>query len=219
MASREALALGSDTRPPVLFRGSYNLWKKRFMDYVERQTNGHLLRELIEKGLAVHKHPTTGVLLTPENYSAEQRDRSAADYRARSYLYQALPDEIYGQVDSFETAKEIWDEVAKQMEGSDMSSTIKLTTILTKFDSFCKKPSESLESVYNRFCTIVNELRKNNVKKEDVELNIKFIAALGPDWEEFGNQVKQNKDLTKFTYHTLYESFRINESQVLRKTS
>ena len=55
MASREALALGSDTRPPVFYRGSYGLWKKRFMDYVECQPNGHLLKDSILNGLAVHR--------------------------------------------------------------------------------------------------------------------------------------------------------------------
>ena len=35
--SREALAIGSDSKPPVLFLGDYSQWKDRFLDFIERQ--------------------------------------------------------------------------------------------------------------------------------------------------------------------------------------
>jgi hypothetical protein len=94
-----------------------------------------------------------------------------------------------------------------------------LTNVLTEFDNFANLPNESLEAVYYRFCNVINELRKNNVKKTEIELNIKFIKALGPEWEDFGTQIKQHQNLTKFTIHTLYESFKLNENQVLNKAS
>ncbi|WP_162825713.1 hypothetical protein, partial [Escherichia coli] len=65
------------------------------------------MKKSILEGLAVHLHPTSKEIITDKSLlNAEQKDREAADNKARSCLYKALPDEIYGSVDSYDTAKE-----------------------------------------------------------------------------------------------------------------
>ena len=115
MSSREALALGTDSRPPVLFRGSYPQWKKRFLDWVDRQTDGEIVLVSYKDGPDYPTNPINGDVIPPESYNATQQKRSKADKLARSYLYQALPDDIYCNVDSYETGKDIWDELERQI--------------------------------------------------------------------------------------------------------
>ncbi|KAJ9542389.1 hypothetical protein OSB04_028895 [Centaurea solstitialis] len=49
MTTREALAIGSDTKPPVLFRGDYNMWRDRFLDFIDRQDLGEYIRLSLRK--------------------------------------------------------------------------------------------------------------------------------------------------------------------------
>jgi hypothetical protein len=130
MSSREALTLGTDSRPPVLFRGSYPQWKKRFLDWIERQDCGDEIKDSYENGPVVHRNPVTNEIIPKESWSTAQKNRSKGDTLSRSYLYQALTDDMFCNVDSYETGKEIWDEVERQMERSAMSSTIRLSNVL-----------------------------------------------------------------------------------------
>ncbi|KAJ9543687.1 hypothetical protein OSB04_023394 [Centaurea solstitialis] len=50
MTTREALAIGSDTMPPVLFRGDYNMWRDRFLDFIYRQDLGEYIRLSLKEG-------------------------------------------------------------------------------------------------------------------------------------------------------------------------
>ncbi|KAI3697946.1 hypothetical protein L6452_31052 [Arctium lappa] len=50
MTSRDTLLIGTDVKPPVLFKGEYEQWKDRFLDFVDRQTNGANILESITDG-------------------------------------------------------------------------------------------------------------------------------------------------------------------------
>ena len=50
--SREALAIGLDTKSPILFRGDYSQWKDRFLDFIERQELGDEMLDSIMNGPA-----------------------------------------------------------------------------------------------------------------------------------------------------------------------
>lgn len=216
MAAREALALGSDGRPPVLFRGSYPLWKKRFLNWIDGQKNAKNIRKSLKEGPEIPKNPVNNEPLPNKSWNAEQKNHVEADQMSIAYLYQALPDDIYCNVDSYETGKEIWDEVEKQMDGSIVSNTIRLSTVLNMYETFKQQKGEPLNDVYIRFCNIINELRKNDVKRTNMELNIKFIKNLVEEWQVYGTQLNQQADFGNLTIHTLFEKLTLNNDQVLK---
>jgi len=47
---RDALVIGFDQKPPVLFRDEYELLVNRFKLFIMRKENGHLIWKSIEKG-------------------------------------------------------------------------------------------------------------------------------------------------------------------------
>ena len=125
--SREAMAIGSTTKPPVLFRSDYPQWKDRFQDFIDRQDLCEEIQKSLDEGPATFY---ALVLLTingtvshkeiPLEWSAmtnTQRNRIKRDRLAKSFLLQSLPNDIYTSVDSHKTAKAMWDEIAKQMQG------------------------------------------------------------------------------------------------------
>nr|GEY76569.1 hypothetical protein [Tanacetum cinerariifolium] len=48
--SRDVITVGSTMRIPLLYRGEYSQWSERFMNYLEKQTDGELMINSIQNG-------------------------------------------------------------------------------------------------------------------------------------------------------------------------
>nr|GFB04358.1 hypothetical protein [Tanacetum cinerariifolium] len=48
--SRDVLTVGFTMRIPLLYRGEYSQWVERFMKYLEEQTDGEAMINLIKNG-------------------------------------------------------------------------------------------------------------------------------------------------------------------------
>ncbi|KAI3718398.1 hypothetical protein L6452_19267 [Arctium lappa] len=227
MTSREALAIGTDVKPPVLFKGEYEQWKDRFLDFIDRNDLGDYIRLSLKKGIMRPPTKTLNVAgengedeereypLPLEEYLDVQRRRHKADRLARSFILQGIPNEIYVKIDSYNaTGKQMWDQLEKMMLGSKIGNQLKVSNCLNNYEEFKAKEGESLEATYDRFVTLLNELSKNKVKKSQIELNVKFLSILQPEWKRFTRQMKQMKDLNEIPLHEVYETLRQNEAEV-----
>ena len=110
---------------------------------------------------------------------------------------QGLPNEIYANIDCNDNAKSMWDEICHQMHGTGKCTQQKKSNILTKLDLFKAREGELLEDTYRRYFNMINELRKNGVKKSNLEINIKFVNSLRFEWRRFASNISQNLISTK----------------------
>ncbi|KAI3715492.1 hypothetical protein L6452_22476 [Arctium lappa] len=185
MTSKEALAIGTDTKPPVLFKGEYEQWKDRFLNFVDRHELGDFIRKSIEEGVRKPVMTTRLVGTVPT------------------------------QIDSYKASdKEMWDHLEKMMLGSKVGNQLKISNCLNNYEEFRGREGESLEETYDRFVTLLNELSKNKVHKSQIELNVKFLSILQPEWKRFARQMKQIKDLNEIPLNEVYETLRQNEEEV-----
>ncbi|KAI3707459.1 hypothetical protein L6452_25998 [Arctium lappa] len=194
--SREALAIGTDVKPPVLFKGEYEQWKDKFLDFIDRHDLGDEIKKSLKEGIMTP--PTKVLTVAGENgqeeeteyklpigeYSEDQLKRHKGDKLAKSFILQGIPNEIYVKIDSYNATE------------------------------FKAKAGESLEASYDRFVTLLNELSKNKISKSHVELNVKFLSNLQPEWKRFTRQMRQSKDLHDIPLHEVYEILRQNKEEV-----
>ncbi|KAI3735762.1 hypothetical protein L6452_15274 [Arctium lappa] len=121
MTSKDALSIGTDVKPPVLFKGEYEQWKDRFLDFIDRHSNGENILLSITEGPMVpitvqvpdvdssdsedgtkeREQKMKTVTVDISQYSEEQKSRYKADKQARSLLLQSIPNEIYIKIDSY----------------------------------------------------------------------------------------------------------------------
>ncbi|KAI3678005.1 hypothetical protein L6452_37283 [Arctium lappa] len=240
MTSRDAFSIGTDVKPVVLFKGEYEQWKDRFLDFVDRYPNGENLLLSIKEGPM--ELPTVEI---PDNdssdsedgdedreqkmktvpkdfaqYSEEQKNRFNADKKARSLLLQSNPNDIYIKIDSYKAnAKKMWDQLQKMMMGSKVGNQMKVANCKNSYEEFKAKEDESLEDSYERFVLLLNELSNNKVKKKQIENNVKFLSILQPEWKKHTRRMKQMKDLSDIPLHEVYETLRQNEEEVEEKRS
>nr|GEW00271.1 hypothetical protein [Tanacetum cinerariifolium] len=109
------------------------------------------------------------------------------DHLARSLLIQGLLNEIYSLINSNDIAKELWDALERQMRGSECGEQDKKAAILYEYETFKAIEREQLLDTYLRYLQVINDLKKCGYKKENCELNYKFLNNLQPEWKQYGD--------------------------------
>ena len=134
MNTREALPIGSDTRPPIIYRGDFSQWKSRFLDFVAKHPIGPQILESLQNGPIKYQYlvpavpdgnpPVVGGYKDKDakSYTTEEADRVKSDVLSKSYLIQSLPNDIYASIDCHDTGKSMWEEICRLMQGKRIFS-------------------------------------------------------------------------------------------------
>ncbi|GJR91650.1 hypothetical protein Tco_0215661 [Tanacetum coccineum] len=192
---------GSETRPPMLERGSYIPWASRFKRFLNRKReNRKWLLKALEDGPYVFRNitPTGSTIPRLQEVEDLQGDDLLyydAEMELMNMILLSIPNEIYNSVDSCKTAKEMWARVERLMRGTIQNQVDRETRFTNEFDQFVAEPGESLVSVYNRFAQLMNDLERNNMKFPTVSVNTKFLNSLQPEWLKYVTQVRLAKPL------------------------
>ncbi|GKF91867.1 hypothetical protein Tco_0275568, partial [Tanacetum coccineum] len=114
-AHQQSLAdAGSETRPPMLERGSYIPWASRFRRYLNRKRETRkFLNHSIDVGPYEFKmiQPDTNQdprLETEDDLTGDDLKQYEADIEAMNLILISIPNDIYNSVDSCQTAREMW---------------------------------------------------------------------------------------------------------------
>ena len=96
MNTRQTLAIGSDTRPPIFYRGDFSQWKSQFLDFIAKNHIGPQILESLQNGpITIYTtipavpddNPLTegGIFdKDPKNYTPEEADRVRGDVLSKS---------------------------------------------------------------------------------------------------------------------------------------
>ncbi|GJW71615.1 retrovirus-related pol polyprotein from transposon TNT 1-94 [Tanacetum coccineum] len=204
--SRDVITVGSTMRIPLLYRGEYSQWSERFMNYLEEQMDGEAMINSIKNG----EHPLAVVaqvslagttpnapptLKDPKFWTAEEKKTRKIDRLARSLLIQVLPNDIYSLIDSNDTAKDLWDDLERQMRGFEYGEQDRKAAILYEYKTFKATEGEKLLDTYLRYLQVINDLKKCGYKKDYSELNYKFLNNMQPVWKQYGTLYLLHMDL------------------------
>nr|GEY29499.1 putative reverse transcriptase domain-containing protein [Tanacetum cinerariifolium] len=143
------------TRIPLLYRGEYSQWVKRFMNYLEEQTDGEAMINSIKNGdqplprvtqvsIAGTSSTEQPPLKDKSMWSDQEKKIQKIDCLARSLLIQGLSNDIYSLIDSNKTAKDLWDALAKHMLGSEYGEQDRKAAVLYEYEMFKATEGELL---------------------------------------------------------------------------
>ncbi|KAJ9565735.1 hypothetical protein OSB04_001701 [Centaurea solstitialis] len=215
---REDLAMGSDSKAPVLFKNEYELWVARFRLFIKRKDKGNLILKSIDYGakpLPMHTVNGMRVVKEVEEMDEAEKTQYLIDLEAQNCLIQAIPNDIYRKLDSYDdSAKSIWDQLEKIMLGSKVGNQLRITTLMDKYENFKMKDGESLEDAYDRFVILMNDMKKNRIPRSEMDFSVKFINNLSLEWKPFTRFVKQHKALNELKVYEVYENLKLFEEEV-----
>ncbi|KAJ9567364.1 hypothetical protein OSB04_003330 [Centaurea solstitialis] len=215
---REDLAMGSDSKAPVLFKDEYELWVARFRLFIKRKDKGNLILKSIDYGakpLPMHTVNGMRVVKEVEEMDEAEKTQYLIDLEAQNCLIQAIPNDIYRKLDSYDdSAKSIWDQLEKIMLGSKVGNQLRITTLMDKYENFKMKDGESLEDAYDRFVILMNDMKKNRIHRSEMDFSVKFINNLSLEWNPFTRFVKQHKALNELKVYEVFENLKLFEEEV-----
>nr|GEW10834.1 hypothetical protein [Tanacetum cinerariifolium] len=147
-------------------------------------------------------------------WTAEEKKTRKIDCLVRSLLIQGLSNDIYSLIDSNETAKDLWDALEKQMCGSEYDEQDRKAAILYEYETFKGTEGEQLLDTYLLYLQVINDLKKCGYKKDNCELNYKFLNNLQPEWKQYGIMIRKTKNLMDINIDALYNILKQNQGDV-----
>jgi len=191
---RDALVIGSDNKPPVLFKDEYELWVNRFICLSCGKKKGHFIWKSIEEGPT----PIPTVMINGRaglnsiiGFTEDEKRQHFAEIEAQHCLVQSLTNDVYRNLDIYQnSAKETWDQLEKIMLGFKVGNQLQVTAIMDRYENFKMRDVETLDEAYDRFVVLNNEMKKNNIPRTEFDQNVKFVNSLTPEWKPFAPFVK-----------------------------
>nr|GEX85665.1 hypothetical protein [Tanacetum cinerariifolium] len=147
-------------------------------------------------------------------WSDQEKRIQKIDRLARSLLIQKLPNDIYSLIDSYKTAKDLWDALARHMLGSEYGEQDRKAAVLYEYETFKATEGELLLDTYIRYLQVINDLKKCSYSKDNCELNFKFLNNLQPEWKQYATMMRQNKNLMDINIDALYNILKQNQGDV-----
>nr|GEZ88147.1 hypothetical protein [Tanacetum cinerariifolium] len=198
--SRDVLTVGSTMRIPLLYRGEYSQWVKRFMNYLEEQTDGEVMINSTKNDKYM--------------WSDQEKRIQKIDRLSRSLLIQGLLNDIYSLIDSNKIAKDLWDALARHMLGSEYGKQDMKAAVLYEYETIKATEEELLLDTYIRYLQVINDLKKCGYSKDNCELNFKFLNNLQPVWKQYATIMRHNKNLMDINIDALYNILKQTQGDV-----
>ncbi|GKC17409.1 hypothetical protein Tco_1014191 [Tanacetum coccineum] len=196
--SRDVIIGGSTMRIPMLYRGEYSQWRERFMNYLEEQTDGEAMINSIQNGdhplpviaqvsLAGTAPNAPPTLKDPKFWTAEEKKNRKIDH--------------------------LWDALESRCVVEYSEQYMKVA-ILYEYETFKATEGEQLLDTYLHYLQVINDLKKCGYKKDNCELNYKFLNNLQPEWKQYGTLMRQTKNLMDINIDALYNILKQNQGDV-----
>ncbi|GJT03513.1 retrovirus-related pol polyprotein from transposon TNT 1-94 [Tanacetum coccineum] len=73
---------------------------------------------------------------------------------------------------------------------------------------------DQIESYYTRFYKLMNEMIRNNLTVDKMQVNVQFLQQLQPEWSRFVTIVKQQHKLDEVSYHKFFDILKQYQKEV-----
>jgi hypothetical protein len=115
----------------------------------------------------------------PEKPTTSEEKVIHLNARAKNYLYESLSMDIFNQVFTLNTAKEIWLKLHELHDGTSNVREQKHCLVLNEYNSFAMKENELVRDMHSRLNLITNELNSIGINKlGDADIVRKIISLL-----------------------------------------
>nr|GEU99655.1 hypothetical protein [Tanacetum cinerariifolium] len=107
-------------------------------------------------------------MLEKDMYDSWKTEATQADcdVKATNIILQALPPEIYALVSTHKVAKDLWEQIQMQMQGTSLTKQERECKLYDAFDKFAYQKGETLHDFYLRFSLLLNDINMYNMKLE-----------------------------------------------------
>jgi hypothetical protein len=149
--------------------------------------------------------------------SPGSRDMFDANNKAVYYLYRSLCESEFERVRTEDLACRIWEQLKNAHAGNAQVQAQLFATYRREYENFTHLPGESIDSMFQHFTVIVNNMRANVavLPYDDYDRAVKLLHSL--DRTVWSGKVEAILESEKYETLTVYELFsKLNSSEVNR---
>ncbi|XP_022846386.1 uncharacterized protein LOC111369135 [Olea europaea var. sylvestris] len=199
---------------PRLTKENYENWSIQMKVLLASQD----LWDMVEKG---YTEPTSkadeDVLSAAEK--ATLKEARKKDQKALYLIYQTVDEGNFEKIASITNAREAWDALRNSFRGIEKTMRIRLQMLKSKFETLEMLDSESISEYFTRVLTIVNNIKCNGEKIQDLQVIEKILRSLNSKFDNVVIAIEESKNLSTMTIDELLASLEIHEQRINKKTS
>ncbi|KAK8918798.1 hypothetical protein KSP39_PZI022100 [Platanthera zijinensis] len=151
----------------------------------------------------------------PPDYNDEYKKAKIADAKAMNILAQTMSDEVFQKVADCSSAKAMWDTLNQIIAGSADERKDRRSNLISQYENFKKTDAESVEAMYIRLSSIINELRTLDKDISLTEVNDKILMCFPSIWDLRIWPIKEARSTTEISTEALLGKLKSFE-QVLK---
>ncbi|GJR79958.1 ribonuclease H-like domain-containing protein [Tanacetum coccineum] len=209
----------STIKLPILKKGECDIWAMKMEHYLAH--TDYLIWEVIQNGngpvsLTTDTQGQIKVLppRTTEEILARERER-----KARTNLLMPLPEDHLDKFHKMTGAKEMWDVIKSRFGGNDESKKMQKYILKQQFEGFAVSNSEGLHKGYDRFQSLLSQLKIHGAGVSTEDANKKFLRSLPSIWSQVSLIMRTKPGVDSLSFDDLYNNLRVFENDVKGSTA
>ena len=146
---------------PIFNGESYGFWKIKMITILKTRK----LWDVIENGVTSNSSPETSPALT-----RERDDQVMKDMMALQILQTAVSDLIFPRIAPASSAREAWNALEMEFQGSSQVKMINLQTLRREYENLKMEESENINDFTTKLINMSNQLRVHGEEKTNYQL-------------------------------------------------
>ncbi|PNX79108.1 copia-type polyprotein, partial [Trifolium pratense] len=135
---------------------------------------------------------------------------------ALRFIQQGVSKAIYPRIFGVKKAKDAWEILKTEFQGSSKVISIKLQSLWSQFENLAMKEGEQVKDFFSRVTEIGNQIKSCGDEVPEKKVVEKILRSLPQKFEHVVAVIEETKDLTKLSQYELMGSLEAHEQRVNR---
>ncbi|GJY97943.1 ribonuclease H-like domain-containing protein [Tanacetum coccineum] len=131
----------------------------------------------------------------------------------------ALPEDHLAKFHKMTDAKEMWKAIKSSFGGNDESKKMQKYILKQQFEGFSVSNSEGLHKGYDKFQSLLSQLKIHGAGVSTEDANQKFLRSLPSAWSQVSLIMRTKPGVDSLSFDDLYNNLRVFESYVKGSTA
>ncbi|XP_059281130.1 uncharacterized protein LOC132034785 [Lycium ferocissimum] len=184
---------------------NYQIWSVKMKSYLE----AYDLWEVVKKDKPIESLPENS---TPAQIKAHSEEKTKK-YKAKIVIQNSVVDSIFSKIIACETAKEAWEKLEKEYQGSERGRQNQILNLKRDFESLSIQEGETITQYSDRISLIVNRIRLLGENFKDNERLEKILVTIPERFESKISALEESKDLSTISLAELISALQAQEQR------